>query len=564
MSDINQPDGNTDPTVTAGTPDPYAKETVSEINEFDTQLGQDATPKTLVDGGGPDAVVDTKPEPQATESIEDDQSDEMVAPNNVHINKNVNLRLTPYEVVERKGGGIFITPKRSTRITETNGAWDVGENDNITEDQIVLLASFRAGLEASAIASYVTDDKGNLLGFYDRILDGEGNKWEQGIPGANGEFAYGRKPNLKIPQERRVISGQAARERAQRSMGLGIGNRKPLPHTGIHVELSPRSTNDYLELTARLTQDKISAGRESLGLIFQNSQASQVRIVWEFIQRSIKGANVQNFSKDTNDVDLGDIIRCTDLPILYWAQVCTMFPDGYPLDLPCSSGINICKHVERVLFDVNKGLWVNTAKLSTSQVERLHNDAHQMSANDLELYQNNSMSPLTREIRVNPTTTILLEVPSINKYLRSGIGWLGDLISRATALFADTEDSEEALGAHINAAIERSVIREYSHWVKEIVYYGTDVVEEPTDIADALGEMSTYSEELNMNVMGEIQKFIEDSTVAIIAIPNFACPICEKDHVTDEFTQHPDLIVIDMLRHFFTVKDLRVSIPTAR
>ena len=61
-----------------------------------------------------------------------------------------------------------------------------------------------------------------------------------------------------------------------------------------------------------------------------------------------------------------------------------------------------------------------------------------------------------------------------------------------------------------------------------------------------------------------IQKFIEDSTVAIIAIPNFACPICEKDHVNAEHSEHPDLIPLDMLRHFFMVKDLRVNIPMVR
>lgn len=44
-----------------------------------------------------------------------------------------------------------------------------------------------------------------------------------------------------------------------------------------------------------------------------------MKIVWEFIKRSIKSANVQNASKDTDDVDFGDVIRCTDLPVLYWA-----------------------------------------------------------------------------------------------------------------------------------------------------------------------------------------------------------------------------------------------------
>ncbi len=552
------------PTQTTADNSEYAVQTVSEESGFDDQLGQAATPTPTVE------AVEPKPEPSETETNEDAgekseaENEEMVAPNNVHVNMNVNLRLKPFKVIERKGNAITIVPKRMSRIDEVAGAWDTGDGSKLNQDDMLFVEAFREGVSAQLSASYIKDADGNIIGFYDRILNDPNSKWQQGVETPNGEVIYGRRPNLKTSPERRKITGAFARERNMRSLGLGLGNRKPLPHTGIHIEMAPRSTNDYLTLDAQLLQDKINSGRESLGLIFQNSQASQVKIVWEFIKRSIKSANVQNFSKDTDDVDLGDVIRCTDLPVLYWAQVCTMFPDGYPLDLPCSSGINICKHIERVLFDVDKGLWVNTAKLSTTQIERLNNSGHQMSDNDLENYQNNSISPLTRELKVNADTSIILEIPSINKYLESGLSWMAELTARTEELFRGDKSDSTLIANHINDSIERSVIREYSHWVREIVYYGTDVVDKAEDIADCLADMSTYSENMSMDVMGEIQKFIEDSTVAIIAIPNFACPICEKDHVNAEHSEHPDLIPLDMLRHFFMVKDLRVNIPMVR
>lgn len=544
----------------------YDTETVAESNEFDDKLGGDSPNLTpaIETSNEPSPATSLKDEPEQPKAEETSEQEEMTAPNNVHLNMNVKLRLTPYKVIERKGNAITILPKRMSRLDEVAGAWETGDGSKLNQDDLLFLEAFREGVTAQLSASYVKGLNGEVIGFFDRILDDPNAKWEQGITTPNGDMIYGRRPNLKTSSERRNITGAFARERNMRSLGLGLGNRKPLPHTGIHIEMAPRSTNDYLTLDAQLLQDKINSGRESLGLIFQNSQASQVKIVWEFIKRSIKSANVQNFSKDTDDVDLGDVIRCTDLPILYWAQVCTMFPDGYPLDLPCSSGINICKHIERVLFDVDKGLWVNTAKLSTAQIERLHNSGHQMSENDLELYQNNSISPLTRELKVNADTSIILEIPSINYYLESGLSWMGELTARTEELFRGDKSDPTLIASHINDSIERSVIREYSHWVREIVYYGTDVVNKAEDIADCLADMSTYSENMTMDVMAEIQKFIEDSTVAIIAIPNFACPICEKDHVSAEHSEHPDLIPLDMLRHFFMVKDLRVNIPMVR
>ena len=532
-------------------PDDYVQPSASEA---DGEYGTDE-PAVGVEPPAGEAPA----EPTAEDTSE---KDELEAPNNVHTNPNVALRFVPYKVIERKeGGAITITPKRSTKIKEVQGGWD---DSKASVEDYMFIAAFGEGLQAQLTASYVKGADGKLKAFFDRIIEDPEAHWTQGIEVSNGDILYGRRPAMKLGNERRNISGALARERNMRSLGLGLGARKYLPHTGIHIDVAPRSTSEYLDLDAQLALAKAEAGRESIGLIFQNSQVSQVRLVWDFIRRSIKWSNVQHFSKDTGDVDLGDVIRATDLPMLYWAQVCTMFPDGYPLDLPCSSGVNICKHIERVLFDVDKGLWVNTAKLTTAQIERLHNSAHLMSSNDLELYQNNSLSPLTREIKVNDTTKMILEIPTINQYIQSGVSWMAELTAGAEELFTGDKADPVAIATHITKQIERSVIREYSHWVREIIYFDKEAVAGADDIAECLGDMSTYSENLTVDVMGEIQKFIEDSTLAIIAIPNFACPICEKEHVSDEHSQHPDLIPIDMLRHFFMAKDLRVNIPTQR
>lgn len=519
-------------------------------------------------GGFDDVVeipldIEVAPEPTPEASANDEPADKDI-PNNLHVNKNVILRINPYKAIKReRGGAILIVPKRAAKIDELSNSWTVDEAD-ITANLTDFLIEYSTGMTAQPTASYTKNSDGETIGFYDSTLDDPQSKWEQGITAPNGDVVYGRRPGARASTEKRNLVGSAARDRNMMCLGLGLGSRKPLPGTGVHVDLSARSSMDYITLDTLLEQDKIQTGRDSLGLIYKNSDVSQVRIVWDFIKKSIKRANIQNYSPDNLDIDLGDYIRCTDLPVLYWAQVSTMFPNGYPLDLPCSSGVNICTHVERVLFDVDSALWVNTAKLSATQIERLHNSSHLMSENDLALYQDNAKSPFTKTIDVNENIKLVLKVPTINEYIEHGTAWMAELSATADELFASTEQNEVAITNHINEKLNKSVIREYSHWVREIIYMGNDVVSDPADVANNLGEMSSHSDELTVDVMAEIQRFIESTSIAIIGIPNFACPVCEKDHVTEEFTNHPDLIPIDMLRHFFQVKDLRTTIPTTK
>ena len=522
--------------------DPTAPPVISEINHFGDEIN---TPP----------VVEEKPRETETTSEESSESKDdvtnLIPPNNVRTATNVTQKYPTYQKdtrpPEKRPFSLTMVPKRFHGMEENTAAWRIETSDAQQPENQMYIDRWIYGLNSQLTTSYHAD-----RGFFEKTLDNPNAAWTQGYTSDDGKEVYLRKPSTKRPTERRLLIGAGARERASQSIGMGIVTRVPLPHTGYSVTLMPRSEQDYLDLEYLLTLDKARAGRDTVGMIFQNSHIKLVSRVWEFIRESIKSANRQNF----DDLDLGDEIRITDLPILQWGMACTMFPNGYPLDLPCSAGPNICRHVEHVLLDIDKLLWVNSNGLTTSQRAKLAK-THPLSKEEVNDYQQNTVSPFTKVVQVSPTHKIVLKVPTINEYITAGEEWLASMTEAATKIFTG-DDNEENVRRYVKRVIDMSGLREYSHWIERIIYDDIDEVEGETEIADNLKILSG-DPELLKNTLQAIQEFIEQSTIALIAIPNFACPKCETDYVTDEHSEHPELIPLDMMKHFFMLKDLRLA-----
>lgn len=499
----------------------------------------------------PPPVEEKRPSEKSEES-EDDL--ELVAANNTRTSYNVVLSMPVYKIKkqepeDKRTPALTIVPKRIHRLVENDKAWVVGPEDAGNTKTAQYLDRWVYGTEIQPASSFHTD-----RGWYERTLDDPEAEWGQGLE-EDGKLIGARKPVLNQPTGRRVLTGQAARERAAQATGVGITTRVPLPHTGVHFRLLPRSTQDYIDLDYRIALDRIRTGRDTIGLMFQNSHIYHVKHVWDFILESTADINIQNFG----DHDPGDFVRLTDLPILQWGMACTMFPNGYPLDLPCSSGLQICTHVEQVNLDLDKLLWVNGKSLSKSQRARLGNAGHKCSLHDLEEYQNNFVSPFTRRVPISDNCELVLKVPTVNEYIKAGTEWIESLAQTAFNIFGEADDNDERVRGYIARAISNASLREYSHWISEIIYDKYDSVPEQKDIEENLRTLSA-TPDLVETALKVIQDFIEDCTVALIAIPNFSCPKCEQDYVTDEHTKHPELIPLDMLKHFFPAKDLRIAL----
>lgn len=501
-----------------------------------------------------DRPTDTEVQQENEESENKDDDIELVAANNTRVSYNVTLSEPVYivkkqEPEDKRTPAITLVPKRIHRLVENDKAWITGPDDVGNTKTAHFLERWMYGTEIQPASSFHED-----RGWYERTLDDPNAEWGQGLE-ADGKTISARRPVLGKPTARRELTGQAARERAAQATGVGITTRVPLPHTGVHFRLLPRSSQDYIDLDYNIALDRIRTGRSTIGLMFQNSHIYHVKHVWDFILESTADINIQNFG----DIDPGDFVRVTDLPMLQWGMACTMFPHGYPLDLPCSSGVQVCTHVEQVNLDLEKLLWVNGKGLSKSQSARLGNASHKCSLHDLAEYQDNFVSPFKRRVAISDNCELVLKVPTVNEYIKAGTDWIESLTQSAINIFGQEESNEERIRGYVSRAIADASLREYSHWIEEIIYDKYDAVPDRKDIEDNLRTLSA-TPELVETALKVIQDFIEDCTIALIGIPNFSCPKCETDYVTDDHSKHPEIIPLDMLKHFFPAKDLRLAL----
>ena len=390
------------------------------------------------------------------------------------------------------------------------------------------------------------------VGWFDRTLDNADSQWRQGFISGEGRDVYLDFNRVSDAKNKRRISGTAVKDIIDSRMGLGVGLRIPLPHTGPRISIGPRTTEDYLALDVQMALDKRDYGRSTIGLIYQNSHINIVERIADFIVESVRRYNRQ----DAENIDILSDIAVTDLPILQWGMACTIYPEGYPYDIPCSAGVETCKHIETVNLDLSTMLWINVARLSKTQRAKLENPGHMFSDEDLTKYREDSVAEFTRTVVINGDRFVL-RVPSIREYIDSGRQWIETLTAKAKELFSNQENTDNAMRAYIDRLISYASLREYAAWFQSITINDVNEISGTDDIATALEALSKDAN-LTQELLAHVQEFIEDATIAVIAIPNFACPVCEKDHVTDEFSKHPELVAVDMTKLFFEYKDRKL------
>src|SRR5690606_27060395 len=75
-------------------------------------------------------------------------------------------------------------------------------------------------------------------------------------------------------------------------------------------------------------------------------------------------------------------------------------------------------------------------------------------------------------------------------------------------------------------------LREYSHWIRE-VYLDSNVVK-GIDNIERLMNISTAHNKMREALYETIEKYIEQSTFSLIALPMYDCPVCKKPQIQRE------------------------------
>lgn len=496
---------------------------------------------------------------KVTEPFDDEEEKKPVTLEYTAAPVHYNINYTYPVYGQRKPNSPYITrlPKRLSRLAEGMKNWTAmerisnGEFDEETSYDIQRTVNGYEQLADAALVDSFHADRG----WYENILDDEKRNWRQDLLNENGQDYSARQAKIDAATTPRTLTGSNAISRITSLIGSGLGTRVALIHSGFHVHLKPPSDADVLNLELELSMFKSQAGYDTSGIIFQNSQYGIVEKVFQFIMEHVADMNVVDFRNH----DMAKHIRVSDLALLYWAMASAMYPQGYQIELPCSNDPGVCRHREVVHANIYRMRWYDESSLTESQLAMLRRAKTKFAIEDLEEYQTTKGSNQVKRVTIGTwsgeNVDVLLQMPSVADYLDSGRRFVDAAKDALTRVMVQDKLTEEQKQVYVLTQMRLASLCEYAYWVKTI-YIGKDIIEDVNTIHETLRALSA-EQTAHDKLHAEVQLFIEETTKALIAIPNFSCPECGHDYSTDENSKYPELVPINPLKLFFDLRDHR-------
>lgn len=344
------------------------------------------------------------------------------------------------------------------------------------------------------------------------------------------------------------VAGERAVLRVRALMGMGSLITIPLWHSGFWLTISAPSDMALLELRRRLMDDKVELGRQTHGLVFNNTQAFTTGWLLDMVMELFYDCTL----KDQNRSKIRTMIKTPDLPILFWGLACAIWPNGYQYSraLLSEDGIK-SKEIITGKIDVAKLMWVDNSSFTTHQRAHMSNrvpgsvtdDAVARYLDDFALFKG-------REVEMNDSVKLNMSVPSADEYVRSGHKWVSDIITMVDRIFTNDAADIDSRRTAIDENARVTAIRQYGHWIDGIVIDGVE--HKDRDTVDAVLNVLSEDSELRKKIFREVGRYIDDITVAVIAIP-------ESSGKETGLPRFPRLIPLDVGAVFFTLLMQRID-----
>ena len=349
-----------------------------------------------------------------------------------------------------------------------------------------------------------------------------------------------------------IISGERALMKATSILGLGAVVQIPLWHTGIWVSLKSPSEAALLELERRIASEKISLGRYTSGMIFSHTSVYTVSYVVNFVLNHVYDASVKNITQDA----LKQLIKITDIPTLVWGLACAIYPNGYKYTRPCTTNPAECQHLVTGELNLTKLSWTDYQSLTEWQRRQMAKRTEKFSEADLKRYEQEHCRGGAYTVELTEELRIKLRVPTLAQYEQSGFTWVDGIVKLLEGSLGVSLKGKER-DDYITDQGRLTALRQYSHWVYRIEV-GEDAIEDQETIESLLGTLSS-DETISKTFFEAVGKFIDNSTLSVIALPKYDCPACGgEQHGDVHDDRHPHLLPLDVVRIFFTLLDQRI------
>jgi len=372
-----------------------------------------------------------------------------------------------------------------------------------------------------------------------------GRDWQQNIE-HNGTTLNAGKAKLK-GDESPVL-------RINNDLGLLDLVQIPLWNSGLWVTFQTPENTDLMQLERQMAREKITLGWASNGRIFSHYEVYTMQTLVDFALKHVYAVTMANKEAELLKAN----IVVTDVPQLIWGLAVSIYPGGYPLQQPCVASPGKCDHVSELLLNIARISWVDRTKFTDNQRRHMVNRTASWSPEKLKEYRDQFVVP-EGAVKISDTVTLQLGVPTIKEAENSGFGWV-DGIANATQKAFSLRLNDQQREDFIDEQASLNSLRQYAHWFRALESTKTGVAEtinDPVQLDSIIGRLCANKDMTNV-AYNAILKYIDQANVNMIALPKYACPKCQKEPEA-EYLKHPQLIPLDIIYVFFTLRHQRLA-----
>lgn len=378
-----------------------------------------------------------------------------------------------------------------------------------------------------------------------------------------------RKINFEVKNK---VSGKAAIARFTALLGIGEVVQIPLWHSGIWVTIEPPKQKDIINLQIALSESQISLGRKTVGLVYSNESVIYNRIVANFIKRHIVESTMILPEGD----DIFEYICIQDFYPLILGMLTAMYPDGITHTKACvntyeldDNGEPKCDNIVKGLIDPRKMLWLDRQALTSKLLEHMSKkQPNSQTVDAVKEYQASikRMAPKHVTIKTSNEKEIdfTLALPNLRNYIDKGERWIERVMTDAESLFT-SDDTTETKNNKIGDILLTVYMGVYNSYVDGIKISDTELDRNSADYQEDLQaalDLISLDNEAFTEFRSEVMKYINESVIAVVGIPNYTCEKCQASQVNKANMKHTnfkEIIPLNILEPFFALCGLRTQ-----
>lgn len=383
----------------------------------------------------------------------------------------------------------------------------------------------------------------------------EGSQWDVGF-NQGGTFLHPGSPRQSLGAGNHT--NDELLSFLTKRAGVGTTFDFPLWHSGLWLRFRSPALTDIAAMNHELSQVRVNLGAETKGMGFSNTAQVMLNIAVNWALQFVIEANVQYNTAS----DLEAMIDSMDAPLVLLGMASTMYPGGLPYAMACVSDPDTCQHIRHAKLKVHLLNRVDTSRLTEEQKRHMakrFNMRPKMTSEDIAKYKTNPV----KYVWFNDIG-LRLSTPTLAAQREAGHDWIDGLTQMTTGAFNEPPSGSNRnryisqLGRHTSA-------RQYAHWVDAVVMKddeapdGIRVLKEDKLFINQFLDKVMSDDQYIDDFFDEVRAFIEESMVAMVAIPSYNCTQCGTPAADKFHERFEHLIPLDMLTLFFILANRKLN-----